>query len=148
MAKKKLLLIISVVLLLLALNGGFVAMVLLEQPETAETSEPELSEEERAQLAQQQLEQQYRIRFTLSDAIDLCGQEVRSRNSNLIQLHDNALANRYIEDDGVYLVKFDTLVGTALNYEEKSHTCHIDPELQAVSYYQEIVRKRVIRPSE
>jgi hypothetical protein len=47
----------------------------------------------------------------------------------------------------MYLIKLDSLVGTPLLYDEKSHTCHIDPQTQGVAFYQEITRRTAVRPN-
>lgn len=88
----------------------------------------------------------YSIHFNYNDAVDACIMETRSRNKNIVQLSVNALSTRYNENDGFYLVKLDSHVGTPMLYDEKTHKCEVDPKIQGVAFYREIVKRRAIRP--
>ncbi len=150
--KKKIALLAAVGLALLVVNGAFVWALLFHNsgPEQSEPIDgpPALTEQELAELSKQQQDNYYRTRFTLSNAVDLCGQKVRSRNSNLLQMHSDDRTNRYKEADGIYLVRFETVTGTSKGYEESYHICEVDPKEQAISYYQEILKKQVFLPAD
>ncbi len=88
----------------------------------------------------------YSLHFNYSDAVDVCVQEVRSRNSNLIQLALNDLSSRFNDREGFFMIRIDTYVGTPFLYDEKEHTCHIDPKTQGVAYYREFIRRKAVRP--
>lgn len=90
----------------------------------------------------------YSIHFNYSDAVEVCKLEAQSRNSNMIQLSVNDLSSRFNPIDKMYLIKLDSHVGTPLLYDEKAHTCHIDPKTQGVAFYQEITRRTAIRPNQ
>ncbi len=90
----------------------------------------------------------YSVHFNYGDAVDLCIQEARSRNANLIQLAVNEHSTRFNEQKGLYLVKLDSYVGTPMLYDEKAHTCEVDPKVQGVAFYKEIIRRKAVRPFE
>lgn len=146
--QKKFILIVATLLLLIGINGG---LYLLLKPASASTTseapeEPELSPEELERLAKERDENYYRTRFSIGDAIDLCAQEVRSRNGNLLQMHENQMATRFNEADNMYFIKFETVAGTSKEYDEKSHKCEIDPETQSITYYRETILRHVLLP--
>lgn len=155
MSKKNKLLLIIVALLLIV-NGGVAAYYFFFMTnDNAATADKVLSEEEMAALEAERLaaqaafdEEYYLLRFTFGDAVEVCYQEVQSRNNNLIQGHLNELSTKYNEEEGVYIVMVDTVVGSAFEHSEKSHTCHVDPKTQSVSYYKEVLRRTSIRPVE
>lgn len=150
MAKKKTLIILAVfVLLLLLLNGDIAAFFLMgnnKQPAPAQQAPPALTAEQQDQLLREEEERHYQARFTIGDASYLCSEEVRSRNSNLIQMYEDSLSSRFVEDEQTYIIMFNTVVGTSTHHEEKSHTCHISVQEKAVSYYREIITNRIVRP--
>jgi len=88
----------------------------------------------------------YAILFTYGDAITMCMDEVKSRNSNLIVANFNELSSRYVEKEQHYLIKIDSQVGTPMQYDEKQHACHIDPKERAIDFYQEIIKRTAVRP--
>ncbi|ARN75030.1 hypothetical protein [Oceanicoccus sagamiensis] len=92
------------------------------------------------------LDAYYSVHFNFGDAVDLCMNEARSRNKNLVQLVLNEHSSRFNETDNRYLIKLDSYVGTPMLYDEKQHTCEIDPETQGVAFYKEIVRRTAVRP--
>lgn len=135
---------------LLAFNAGVIALYFFifapqQDPAPPPQSEPpEVSEP--APPPVQLSDEYYSTLFSLGDAIELCSMETKSRNSNLIQLSLNELSTRYDEEKQHYLVKLDSHVGTPFQYEERSHTCEIDPKTQGVAFYREITRRTVVRP--
>ena len=149
-SKKKLLLVFLAILLLF--NASFVASLFIlrsSDSDNTAAAPPEIIEPapEQEQPEQPGLgEEYYKIFFNYGDAIELCSEETRSRNSNLIQLVVNEHSTRFKPEENIYLVKLDTQVGTPLLYDEKSHTCEIDPEIQGVAFYQEITRRKAVRP--
>ncbi len=161
--KKKLIIIVA--LLLLVINGGFFTLYLLyfhdssEAEETAseKTSAAAVSEEVPAveidsgdaiEGGIKTLDDYYSVHFSFGDAVDLCMQEARSRNNNLVQLVLNEHSSRFQETEKQYLIKLDSYVGTPMLYDEKEHTCEIDPKTQGVAFYKEIVRRTAIRPTD
>ena len=148
MSKKKLILII--VAMLLIFNIGFVVLyffVLSPAPSQSPDPAPEPAEvPEPAPETQELSSEYYSTLFNSGDAIEICSIEVRSRNSNLIQLTVNERSTRFKPAENMYLVKMNTQVGTPLLYDEKSHTCEIDPNTQGVAFYQEITRRKAVRP--
>jgi hypothetical protein len=88
----------------------------------------------------------YMARFSYNDAVHICEQEVRSRNANVIQLALNEYSTRYQADRSIYLVTFDSHIGTPMQYDEKTHTCEVDPATQGVAFYKEVFRRRSVRP--
>jgi len=88
----------------------------------------------------------YSIHFNEGDAIDLCQQETRSRNSNIIQLSLDKLSTRFDEAENNYLVKLNSFIGTPLLYDEKTHECRVDPATDGVAFYREIMKRRAVRP--
>lgn len=153
--KKKIILII--VAILLVVNACFFAVYYFYLSPSVDTVVQSIEGQGEQPSAQVQTESSsfsglsddyYSIHFNYGDAVDLCMNEARSRNSNLIQLVVNEHSTRYIDIDKLYLVKLDSYVGTPLLYDEKEHTCHIDPKVQGVAFYQEIVRRTAVRPVE
>jgi hypothetical protein len=91
----------------------------------------------------------YSIHFNEGDAIEVCEREARSRNNNVIQLSVDKLSTRFVEvaeQPNYYLVKLNSLVGTAVLYDEKSHECQVDPTTDGVAFYREIMKRRAVRP--
>jgi hypothetical protein len=144
--QKKLILFAIALLLLIGINGGLYLLLKPASSTTEAPKEPEPSQEELEQLAKARDENYYRVRFAIGDAIELCAQEVRSRNSNLIQMHENQMATHFKEDDKIFLIQFETVVGTSREYDEKSHKCEIDPETQSITYYRETILRHVLLP--
>lgn len=105
--------------------------------------EPELDPETVAANLEKEF---YAILFTYGDAITMCMDEVKSRNGNLIVATFNDLSSRYVEKEQHYLIKIDSQIGTPMQYDEKQHTCHIDPKEKAIDFYQEIIKRTAIRP--
>ena len=146
--------IIAVVIALLVANASLVAVYYFflspasKQPErklageAGSTPEPGSPPLPTTDLG----DEYYSIHFSYADAVDLCIQETRSRNSNLIQLSVNERSTRFNDLEGVFMVKIDTYVGTPMLYDEKVHTCHVDPKTQGVAYYKEIIRRKAVRP--
>ncbi|WP_101756868.1 hypothetical protein [Oceanicoccus sp. KOV_DT_Chl] len=88
----------------------------------------------------------YMVHFNYGDAVDLCMNEARSRNSNLIQLVVNEHSTRFNTNAKMYLVTLESYVGTPMLYDEKKHTCDVDPKVQGVTFYKEIIRRKAVRP--
>ena len=146
--KIKLVLIFSAILI--SLNLGFIALyfsVLAPSQQASAQPKPITSEAVTTEKPSSTLsDEYYSIHFSYNDAIDLCMAQARSRNSNLIQITLNDLSSRYKPEEQLYLIKLDSHVGTPLLYDEKSHTCEVDPKTQGVAFYREITRKKAIRP--
>lgn len=145
---KKIILIFSVILI--SLNLGFFTLYFTvfapskkstDTPNTV-TINPVKTESIKSELS----DEYYSIHFSFNDAIDLCLMQARSRNSNLIQVNLNEHSSRFKPEEKIYLIKLDSHVGTPLLYDEKSHTCEVDPKTQGVAFYREITRKKAIRP--
>jgi len=147
-AKKKLLLIMFVILMVL--NGSGIAIyyfhIAPEEPieSSGESIVEENQETEEAPVTLS--DDYYSLHFNYGDAVEVCMIEARSRNSNLIQLSVNDRSSRYKEKENMYLIKLESHVGTPMNYDEKEHSCDIDPKVQGVAFYKEVVRRTVIRP--
>lgn len=146
--KIKLILIFSAILI--CLNLGFIALyfsVLAPSQQPPAKPSPVTSQVITAEKPSTVLsDEYYSIHFSFNDAIDLCMMQARSRNSNLIQINLNELSSRYKPEKQLYLIKLDSHVGTPLLYDEKSHTCEVDPKAQAVAFYREVTRKKAVRP--
>lgn len=145
---KKLILIFSAILI--CLNLSFIALyfVILSPPKkNANEPTPISADPVKVEKPNQELsDEYYSIHFSFNDAIDLCLMQARSRNSNLIQLNLNEHSSRFKPEENLYLIKLDSHVGTPLLYDEKSHTCEVDPKTQGVAFYKEIIRKKAVRP--
>ena len=156
--KYLILLVVGLVLLNVAMAAVYILFLSEETTETTgkvSAQEIEKKGREESEQVEEEADQEeglgdeyYSVHFGLSDAIDLCEQEARSRNSNLILLYVNSLSTRFNELENLYFVKLKTQVGTPLLYDEKEHTCHIDPKTQGVAYYKELVRRKAVRPHE
>lgn len=147
--KIKLLLIVSIIVVVV--NGLFAAvyfyLISPSEPVDEPTAvKPKPKAEQPAAITALD-DKYYSIHFSFNDAVELCIQEARSRNSNIIQLSMNELSTRYNKTTNMYKVMLDSHVGTPLLYDEKGHTCDIDPEIQGVAFYREIVRRTVVRPA-
>ena len=146
-SKKKLIAIF--VALLVSLNVSFAALYFLVLAPNKTPAEPAIEEPETVEAAAPSNElsdEYYSIHFSFNDAIHLCSNEARSRNSNLIQLSLNEHSSRFKPEENIYLIKLDSHVGTPLLYDEKAHTCEIDPKTQGVAFYREITRRKAVRP--
>jgi len=136
----------------LLLNGVLALLyVLLLGPGTQQTETVVAVDEQAQQQALETQEQAfndryYSVHFNEGDAIDLCEQETRSRNNNIIQLSVDKLSTRYVDADNNYLVKLNSFVGTPLLYDEKAHECRVDPATDGVAFYREIMKRRAVRP--
>ena len=93
----------------------------------------------------------YSIHFNEGDAIEVCERETRSRNNNVIQLEVDKLSTRFVEveeEPDYYLVKLNSFVGAALLYDEKTHECRVDPAIDGVAFYREVMKRRAVRPAQ
>ena len=147
-SKKKLIFVIVVTFL--ALNASLAVLKFYVftpsiDPEPEPTPVPP-AEAEPAPVNTELSDEYYSTLFNYGDAVELCSMEARSRNSNLIQLTVNEHSSRFIASKNNYLVKLDSHVGTPLLYDEKSHTCEIDPITQGVQFYKEVIRRKAVRP--
>ena len=149
MSKKKKLITLFL-LILFFLNGSFLAFYfLIWSPSEAAVELTESVVEEVVDNPVNESgmsDEYYSIHFSYNDAVDLCSKEAISRNSNLIQMFVNELSSRFNSTTNMYLITLDSHVGTPALYEEKTHTCDIDPKTQGVAFYKEITRKTVVRP--
>jgi hypothetical protein len=146
-SKKKLVLILAAVLLVF--NAGLVVLyflVIAPSQSNDPDSNPVPAPPDVAAQAPELSDEYYSIHFNYGDAIELCSMETRSRNSNLVQLTVNEHSTRFKPDENIYLVELDSHVGTPLLFDEKSHTCEIDPATQGVAFYKEITRRKAVRP--
>lgn len=117
--------------------------------ESAEGESAEVVEESDEEGADEGLgADYYSVHFSYGDAVDLCMDEARSRNSNLVQLVVNEHSSRFNNTTEMYLVTLDSYVGTPMLYDEKKHTCEVDPKVQGVAFYKEIIRRKAVRPHE
>ncbi len=150
--QKKLLLIL--VASLIVFNGVFAAVYFLffmsSDESVAELGEASQAAEEPEPSPPEPVltDEYYRIHFNYGDAVHVCVLEAKSRNSNLIQWHVDELSSRYNELESMYLIKVNSQVGTPMLYDEREHTCHIDPKIQGVAFYQEITRRTALRPGD
>jgi hypothetical protein len=128
-------------------------MVLAPAPQPSATVVIDVEAQQLAQAIEAQAfdDRYYSIHFNQGDAIEVCEQEARSRNNNVIQLSVDTLSTRFVEVEeqpDYYLVKLDSIIGTALSYEEKTHECRVDPTTDGVAFYREIMQRRVVRPTD
>ena len=151
--KIKLALIFLISLVIISLNIAAAIYFFYFSPEETSTTPPELSttentkEEAGAKAEAFSLsDEYYSIHFNYGDAVEVCLTETRSRNNNLVQFVVNELSSRYNQTKDIYFIKINTYVGTPLLYDEKEHTCHIDPKVQGVTFYKEITRRTALRP--
>lgn len=135
--------------------GGLAVYFLVLAPSTSDSklnAEPEVSAEKQLAKtkadAEKFTEEYYSIHFNEGDAIDLCENEARSRNSNIIQLSVDTLSTRFVKAQGTYLVKLNSYVGTPVLYDEKQHECTVDPKIEGVAFYKEIMKVRAVRPND
>ena len=147
-SKKKIIVIFGAVIIVL--NMGFVALYLFlspasEIPVDTTQSLPEKPDPQEPAISVLD-DAYYSIHFSYNDAVELCVMEAISRNSNLIQHSINELSSRFNAGPNMYLIMVDSHVGTPLLYDEKEHTCEIDPEIQGVAFYKEITRRTAVRP--
>ena len=145
---KKILLIIFAILLSINVSAIAVYCFFIATKEPQETAGEPIIEEQK-DIAEAPIaisDDYYSLNFNYSDAVEVCMIEARSRNSNLLQLSLNERSSRYQENQNIYLIKLVSHIGTPLIYDEKEHSCEIDPNIQGVAFYREIVRRTAIRP--
>lgn len=150
--------IIIFICILLMINIGLYALYVFyflpttteieqKQEQSVEAVTEELPTEPTADENQHGLsDKYYAIHFSFGDAVALCIGEAESRNSNLIQVSLNEHSSRFNEREKMYLIMLNSYVGTRYLYDEKEHKCEIDPEIQGVIFYKEIVRRSAVRP--